>query len=632
MPGTLTGNLSPQLGLHDRNLANSYKNGWAPSLGLAWTPKFEGKVYKWIFGGPNKSVFRAGYSIAYTREGFTHFQQMAGSNPGLTQANNAIGGTQFCTGGTIAVNDCRNLSAGLPAQQSSPATFAFPVPLSNFTFSNSMNAYDPNIRPPYVQSWQASWQREITPTTVVEVRYVANHGTNLWRRFNLNEVNIFNNIAPGNGFLQEFIRAKANLDANRAGGCGTTFAPVAPCSTNVLPLLSAAFSAVPGTPTGTFSSAVSSANGYTSGTFILQLDQGQAGAFANSLTGSTYLCRLVGNRLTACNNRNLLGGVPVALGPGAFPSNVFQVNPDLANVSAFVLTNLGNSTYNSLQMEVRRRMSKGLDLNVNYSFSKGLTNRYDDSGTSSIQPTTMRDRKYDKGLSPYDITHVIRIYGRYEFPFGPGRKWSSSNGIVSRAIEGWTLQSVVAIQSGRPFLLTSGRATMNQNESGVVTTLSRSQLENLFGQIHTVVGRNFVYYADPTLIGTGAYPLPAPPWGTATPPGSPSAAANPAFLGPAVTPGVLGQRIFLHGPNFFKPDFSISKLTRVTEQIKVEFRAEFFNATNHTNWMVGGPGAAADTVNVTSTTAFGRTQNYLNDLGNQDQGPRMIQFLLRINF
>jgi hypothetical protein len=629
-PGTLTGNLNPQINLHDRNLANRFMKAWAPSMGLAWTPKFDSTVYKWIFGGPNKSVFRAGYSIAFTREGFTHFQQMAGSNPGLTQANNSVAGTQYClAGGTIASNTCQLLRNGLPPVQASPAAFAFPVPMSNFTFSNSMNAYDKNIRPPYVQSWTASWQREITPTTVVEFRYVANHGTALWRRFNLNEVNIFDNIAPGNGFLQEFIRAQANLAAFIAANplCGQTGQPA--CSfaagPNALPLLTAAFSGVPGTATGTFASAVQASDGFASTTFVQQLQEGQAGAFANGLAGNpSYLCRLVGNQLTACNNRNLAGGVPVALGAGLFPSNVFQVNPDLAGVSAFLLANRGNSTYNSLQFEVRRRMSKGLDLNVNYSFSKGITDRYDDSGTSTIQPTSIRNPKYDKGLSPYDITHVIRMYGRYEFPFGTGRKWSSSNGIVNRLIGGWALQSVVAIQSGRPFLLTSGRNTMNQFESGVVTTLSRSQLENLFGDIHTVVGRNFVYYADPTLIGiAGAYPVP---------PASPSQAANPAFLGPPTTPGVLGKRIFLHGPNFFKPDVSVSKTTVVTEQIKVEFRAEFFNFTNHTNWLVGGPGAVADTVNVTSTSAFGRTQNYLNDLGNQDQGPRMIQFLLRINF
>jgi hypothetical protein len=69
----------------------------------------------------------------------------------------------------------------------------------------------------------------------------------------------------------------------------------------------------------------------------------------------------------------------------------------------------------------------------------------------------------------------------------------------------------------------------------------------------------------------------------------------------------------------------------VTEKVNVEFWAEFFNAFNYQNFLVGAPGNAAITHSIDST-AFGRTTDFFNDLGNQDPGPRMIQFRLRIAF
>ena len=68
-----------------------------------------------------------------------------------------------------------------------PATGTFPI----VAFANqSVNAFAPNLRTPRVQSWSAGIQREMGKDTVLEVRYVANHATGLWRQDNLNEVNI----------------------------------------------------------------------------------------------------------------------------------------------------------------------------------------------------------------------------------------------------------------------------------------------------------------------------------------------------------------------------------------------------------------------------------------------------------
>jgi hypothetical protein len=210
------------------------------------------------------------------------------------------------------------------------------------------------------------------------------------------------------------------------------------------------------------------------------------------------------------------------------------------------------------------------------------------------------------------------MYWLYELPFGPGRKWSTSSRIVNKAIEGWQLTGVVAIQSGRVFRLTSGRGTFNQNDSGIVLNgLTTDQLSSF---VHIVkpggtpgMSTGFVYFIDPSLIDSA------------------TGRSNSGFLQVPSTPGQLGQRVFLRGPRFVKPDLSVGKKTGITEKVNLEFHAEFFNAFNYQNFMVGAPGSAGITQSIDSTT-FGQTNVIFNDLGNQDPGPRMIQFMLRLNF
>lgn len=615
-PGTLTGIAQPQLNLRSNNLYNkSYKN-FAPSLGFAWTPNFKNPVWNAVFGGANKSVIRAGYSIAYTREGLNHHTTFGGSSPGQTQSITLNPGDKgFTPGGLLLRNP-------LPPLNTKPATFSFPAAQSLFTFSgNSIYSIDPNLKTPYVQSWTFGIQRELTPSTVLEVRYVGNHGTRLWRGYNINEVNIFEN-----GFLNDFKVAQANLAACRANSAAciakqaAAGVPARDQSSNNfnnwgltgqgnVPIFAAAFG--PNGSGTTQQSALSQSGGFGSGVFIPLLDQGQAGGLANSLSRqSTYLCRLVGNALQACADRAFKAA-------GAFPANFFQVNPDAAGANAFLLANAANSTYNGLQIELRKRLSHGLQVTGNYSWSKSLTDKFDDSSNSTDSFTTLRNRRLDKGPSPWDIRHSARVHWLYELPFGPGRKWSSQSRFINKAIEGWELLGVLAIQSGRVFRLTSGRNTFNQSDSGVV--LNALTVDQLRDFVHIVKpagepgkSTGFVYFIDPSLIAANGR-------------------ANPKFLQVPSTPGQLGQAVFVYGPRFVKPDFSLGKKTGITEKLKLEVRAEFFNALNYQNFLVGAPGSAAIGQSI-DNQVFGQTRVIFNDLGNQDPGPRMIQFVARISF
>ncbi|MGH9752443.1 MAG: hypothetical protein ACREA2_06625 [Blastocatellia bacterium] len=104
--------------------------------------------------------------------------------------------------------------------------------------------------------------------------------------------------------------------------------------------------------------------------------------------------------------------------------------------------------------------------------------------------------------------------------------------------------------------------------------------------------------------------------------------------------GFTGQcgfsRLVLEGPSFTRFDMSVVKKIRFTEQSNLEFRAEFLNAFNNVNFLIGGT-AAVDVATIANFNAgdFGRLQNtwaYQDVSTTNDPGGRLIQFVLRINF
>ncbi|MGH9719329.1 MAG: TonB-dependent receptor domain-containing protein, partial [Bryobacteraceae bacterium] len=176
------------------------KTNFSPSLGLAWVlPKPEFTPLSWLLGR-GQSVLRAGYSISTVREDLGRLSAVWGANQGRTvnasvDPNNFP--TQFGPAGSVWFRD-----PSLPLRPVAE-TPSYPIPV---LAGNAVRDFDPNLRVGYVQSWTLGLQRELTRDTVLEVRYVANHGTGLWRQIDLNEVNIFEN-----GFLEEFRIAQANL-------------------------------------------------------------------------------------------------------------------------------------------------------------------------------------------------------------------------------------------------------------------------------------------------------------------------------------------------------------------------------------------------------------------------------------
>jgi hypothetical protein len=556
--------------VYERDLDNL-----APSLGFAWSPESENWLMRKIFGTGGASAIRGGFAISYTREGLTILNDfMIGPNPGPYAFGELIPDVHFPAGSLLLRN-------GVPLLSRQPREFQFPIAQADYTYGGiAPNAFIPNLKTPYVEQWSLGFQREIMRDTVIEIRYIGNRGLKLYRQFDLNEVNIFEN-----GFLQEFLNAQNNLRLSRAANRGALFSNQGVAGQVRVPILEAAFGTTnPRAPL------------FRNTTFVNYLDTGQAGAFAQSLAFSAaFFPRMVA---------------------AGYPRNFFVVNPE-TTAGNYILDNGGSSSHNALQVELRRRLSRGLLVQGNYTFSKSLT-------TFSVVDTvtfqnyiTIRHPELSKGLSPFDITQAFKVNWIYELPFGPGRSWSTSSAIVNKIIGGWQTDGIIRIQSGAPFRLTSGRLTYNGYATPTLTTvvlknIGRDQLQKMLKIRKLPNGR--VYLFPEELIG-------------------PDGRANPEFIDSPTTPGELGAFFFLHGPAFYRTDLSVMKKTDLTERVNLEFRAEFLNAFNTINFFFPVSAASQVRNHSINSATFGEVLEAYRDFGTtNDPGGRIIQFVFRINF
>ncbi len=561
-PNSTAGKASATLDFVSGNTGKGlYKNDWnnfAPFIGFAYSPNFESGPLHWIFGGEGRSSIRAGYSISYLRDGFTVVSNALGTgttNPGLiaTAAQNTPTGVLT--------------SAGLALP-----TPVFKIPITsaeNFASSsgNGLWAFDPNLRTPYVQQWSIGIEREITSNMAIEVRYAANHAIKIFRALDYNEANIFEN-----GFLQEFLNAQKNLAARG----GTSFAP-GPAGTVPLPIFTKLFTGV------------SNSNGFGSSTFIANLQQNNIGAMANTLAFSnTY----------RASRANL---------PPAF----FVTNPNAA--FARVLGNFSYSKYHSLQVELRRRFSSGLQFQANYTLARTLN---DGTGTVNNQSTlessrTFRNFALDYQNSDQDQRHRFVANVVYDLPFGTGRRYLSGTWApLRKTIEGWTVGTIVTYQTGTPWYVTSGRSSFNQfnsgNNSAQLGSMTFEQFRSQLGVFRTPGG---VFFIDPRNLDITTNSS-----GELT-----SARLKPGiFVQPDV--GTFGNFPMnsLFKPNFTQTDFTLAKRTYFSERGNVEFRMTVFNAFNHANFTIGNQSFEA--------TTFGRIT------GTTGTSERQISFNLGVNW
>jgi hypothetical protein len=315
-------------------------------------------------------------------------------------------------------------------------------------------------------------------------------------------------------------------------------------------------------------------------------------------------------------------------GPGQI-SQALRPFPQYQSINTdCCLENLGQSTYNALLAKLERRFHNGLNLLASYTFSKTLTDADSAlpafvafSNGGSVQNSY--NLKNEKSLSYQDIPHTFVVSYVYELPVGKGKKFLNRGGVVDRAVGGWQVGGVQRYQSGQPLAL--GCATGIPSYDGCI------RFDRVAGQpLLSATASSFDNGSANKAANLGCV---ANPDGTFSSPtteaGAPIATYFncAAFIDPNA-PDLVKARGYTFGDmpriigsvrsqRYFNEDFSIIKRTRLFETGALVFKAELFNAFNR---------------HVFSRVGTGVTSGTFGSSGGTVNGPRNVQFTLRLDF
>jgi hypothetical protein len=285
-----------------------------------------------------------------------------------------------------------------------------------------------------------------------------------------------------------------------------------------------------------------------------------------------------------------LSGTPVPAGSFYILPGTPKANPTINNTWTWF--SLGTSNYNALEVDANRRFSHGFSVRGVYTWSRALDDGDSLNATAAANAPGLVSNpfnlKADYGLATYDVRNIGVINAMYELPFGRGHAIGSElEGWANTLASGWSVNSILAAQSGFPF---TPQLSYNPSNNGD----SRNPV------------RPFV---NPAFTGKVIE-------------GTPTQWFNPdAFIGPATNSGFygnLGRDTFI-GPGLATWDFSTFKQTALTERLGLQFRAEIFNLLNRANFNT--PNLIAFTPSGVNGTAGAITSTSTNS--------RQVQFGLK---
>jgi len=279
--------------------------------------------------------------------------------------------------------------------------------------------------------------------------------------------------------------------------------------------------------------------------------------------------------------------------------------------SLYVWSTMGNSSYNSLQTSLRRKMSGGLQFDFNYTYSKSIdlgsdaerVNQYEGGsgvaggGFASYIMNTWSPNQ-NRAVSDFDATHQFNANGMYQLPVGKGKHFAT-HGALDAIFGNWELTGIFRMTSGFPTTVNDGNYWPT----------------------------NWENTANSILVG------PKPKSGTYTVNGSPNIFKDPAS---AISqfrfalPGEGGERNLIRGAGYFGIDMALRKTWNVTESSTLQFSWETFNITNSVRFdaaalePIAGSNASGN-LSLSNSTAFGYYTSTLTS-------PRVMQFALRYSF
>jgi hypothetical protein len=281
--------------------------------------------------------------------------------------------------------------------------------------------------------------------------------------------------------------------------------------------------------------------------------------------------------------------------------------------SAFVGTMIGNSTFHGLVVSGKMRWNEVLSMNGSYTWSHAIDNASSFFGatTDLSAPADNRNITAERGNSGNDQRHRFINAFVLDVPVGKGRRYMSGlHGIGQQVLGGWTISAITNLSTGTPFTVYANTAA---EFSGFNSFLDRPDL--LTNTPLAINRGNPDAFFDPAFFGKTA---------GARCPNQPTYAVT----GGCAPTGRVGTepRNAFYGPGLISLDTTVGKTFTIHERLKLEYRADFFNLLNHTNFSL-------TTGNRTmSSGTFGQMSRTSAFNGGDTGGPRVIQMTLRLQF
>lgn len=258
----------------------------------------------------------------------------------------------------------------------------------------------------------------------------------------------------------------------------------------------------------------------------------------------------------------------------------------------------GNSIYHSLLVSAEKRFSKGVTFLASYTFAKlisdsifnGLNFIGTEGGNEYGYQNGLYNRRAERAEDPSNVPHRLVLSGLYELPIGAGKWLDFKNGIANNLIGGWQLNTITTIVAGTPVIVRGANNGLANRPNWV------GSLELPDGFVDANPNRGVQWF-------------------------NPAAFVNPALYTFGNTPRAISQ---FRNPGAVIVDLSVFKNFVITERLKLQFRAEAFNAPNHVNLGTPNGSFGAGPTGTNNNDAFGRIT------GSRD--PRLMQLGLKLIF
>jgi outer membrane receptor protein involved in Fe transport len=539
------------------SLTSTYYKAFAPRLGLNWSPGATDGVLAKLTGGPSKTSISMGWGMFYNPIEQLVLEQFSAEPP--------FGGSNFIANPTFQAPFLDQDGTVWPnpfnGVLSPPRGTA--INWESFRSILLFGEFPKVLRPQYSAQYNLTIKRELPGNILFQIGYVGSQGHRLLASYDLNH---------GNPQSCNDLQAISAFNNDPSLACG-------PASADNSYFLSPSTVIPTTTPSGGLTLPYNAGSG---GLFI------PGGTTVGSVAPNGIT--LVGLRKYSSPNCQPLATTAAGTAPGCPVDNV----PVFSNI--FSEDTIAHSNYNSLQVLFEKRFSHGLQFQAAYTLSKSLDNA--SSFESSLNPL---DFNSTYGPSLYDARHRFVFSYVWQLPVP---KYDGFKGAV---LSGWQTSGIVTVQTGFPIRITS---------SDDIEELSSFFFEppgepNLVAPFHTVDPR-----VGGCALGTG------PLAGAGAPPCQHLSGVvfdQNLFTNATVSPGTIGNapRSICCSPGIANFDAGLFKGFALTERLRAEFRAEFYNLFNHTQlYSVDG--------NISDGSTFGLAQ--------KAREPREIQFALKFIF